>query len=126
MELFVKPYTGQPARIGIKYTYQFQAVKAYEELVNLTGGSELSGVLELSGNNLVLTLTSDYNGKTIQYKPLEFRLAELQKLIHLTPPFIFVHIYPQQNALLVAKPFRKSTFLEINHLELRGALAAHS
>ena len=116
-------YEEGPPRIGIKYVYEFQAVKAYEDLVRTCGKSELSAVLELSGAQLNLSLTSDFNGRTVHYKSLQFRNADLQKLAQLTPEFTFVHIYPRQNTLLIAKPFRKAEFLSISHLAFRGALA---
>ena len=123
MELFLKFYSDKPSRIGIKYTYEFQAVKAYEDLVRLLGESELNAMLELSGNRITLVLTSLFNGKQARYQALEFNARELQKLRSLgnDTTFEFVHIYAQHNTLLVAKPFKKARFFVINDIQLRGA-----
>ncbi len=123
MELFLKFYTDKPSRIGVKYTYEFQAVRAYEDLVRATRDSPLTALLELSKGRINLVLTSDFNGKQIQYKSLEFKNPELQKLRMQNPaePFLFVHIFPQHNTLLLAKPFRQARFLSIRKITLRGA-----
>jgi hypothetical protein len=123
VELFLKFYTDKPSRVGIKYTYEFQAVKAYEDLVRLFGESALSALLELSKEKLTLVLTSGFNGKQFRYQSLEFKPKELQKLRELGPEQVyeFVHIYAQHNTLMVAKPFRKAKFFVINEIELRGA-----
>ena len=123
MELLVKAYADQPARLGIRYIYEYQAVRAYEDLVRTVGAAGINGILELSGKQLQLKVISEYNGKTVLYKELEYREADLQRLARLTPPFTFVHVFPQQNVLLMAKPFRKADFLSIQALELRGILA---
>jgi hypothetical protein len=123
MELLVKLYAHQSARIGVKYTYEFQAVRAYEDLVRTAGDSELSAVMELSGAHVHLSLTSAFNGKTVHYKQLGFHEQDLRRLAQLSAPFMFVHIFPQHNTLLIAKPFRRAKFLQITHLELRGTLA---
>jgi hypothetical protein len=123
VELFLKFYTDKPCRIGIKYIYEFQAVKAYEDLVRLFGESELTALLEISKGRITLVLTSQFNGKQQRYQALEFKTQELQKLRSLgeNHSFEFVHIFAQHNTLMVAKPFRKTKFYLINRLELRGA-----
>ena len=123
MELFLKFYTDKPSRIGIKYTYEFQATKAYEDLVRLLGGSELSALIELNKERITLVLTSRFNGKQFRYQALEFKARELRKLRELGEGhrYEFVHIYANHNTLMVAKPFRQAKFLMINEIGLRGA-----
>jgi hypothetical protein len=123
VELFLKFYTDKPCRVGIKYTYEFQAVKAYEDLVRLLGDSELDALVELSRGRIDLVLTSDFNGKQSRYNALEFKDADLQKLRKQKPgeKYEFVHIFAQHNTLLLAKPFRKAKFYTIRSIELRSA-----
>jgi len=123
VELFLKFYSDKPSRIGVKYTYEFQAVKAYEDLVRLFGDGELSALLELTGDRITMVLTSQFNGKQSRYQRLEFKSGELQKLRSLGKDhtFEFVHIFAQHNTLMIAKPFRKTSFFVIRDIELRGA-----
>jgi hypothetical protein len=123
MELLVKLYSGQPPRLGIKHTYEYQAIKTYEDLVRTMEGEDVTAVIELSRNGIELCLTSVFNGRQVRYKSLEYKAGDLQKLRTLDPgkPLTFVHIFPQSNTMLVAKPFRRATFLTITSLELRGA-----
>ena len=123
MELLLKVYADQPPRLGIKYIYEYQAVRAYEELLTRAQQGELHAMLEIKGRQADLSITSEFNGQKFRYKDLEFKAADLQKLRALgeKPNLTFVHVFPQHNAILVAKPFRKATFLTITGLELRGA-----
>jgi hypothetical protein len=123
VELFLKFYADKPGRIGIKYTYEFQAVKAYEDLVRLLGDSGLDALFELAKDRITLVLTSQFNGKQARYQSLEFKSRELQKLRSFGEghTFEFVHIYAHHNTLMVAKPFRKARFFLINNIEMRGA-----
>jgi hypothetical protein len=123
VELFLKFYADKPSRIGIKYTYEFQAVKAYEDLVRLFGEGELSALLEITGDRITMVLTSQFNGKQSRYQHLEFKSGELQKLRSLgrNHAFEFVNIFAQHNTLMIAKPFRKAKFFVIRDIELRGA-----
>ena len=47
MELVVKLYDGKPSRIGIRYIYEYMAVKDYETLISKHGSSEFTLSIEL-------------------------------------------------------------------------------
>jgi hypothetical protein len=123
MELVVKLYTDKPSRIGIKFIYEFLAVKAYEDLIRKHGGNSYSAALELTRTGLNLKLTSLERGTTAEYKDLEFNTGQLQKLKQVYDKNMmlqFVHVYPKENRLFVAKPFRRESFVEIANIEWIG------
>ena len=122
MELLVKLYADKPCRIAVKYIYEFQARRAYEELLTRGGGDSVEAILELKKGKIDLSLRSDYSGAVTRYEGLSFKGADVQKLglRKENQKFDFVHIFPQSNTLLVAKPFRQARFLTISRFEFIG------
>lgn len=121
MELLVKRYADQPSRIAVRYIYEYQATKAYQDLVHAMENGSVQVVAEIKGKQIDLTLISDFNGKKIFYRALEFHQKDMEKMLLLQDgPSIFVHVYPKQNTLMVARPWKKSLFLQVSRLELRG------
>lgn len=121
MELIIKIYQDKPSRIGIKYQYQHQAVKAYEELIRKYPGETLKLRIEIVKCKMNLTFQSNESGVKIYYKALEFGLPQLTKikaLMNSGMPIEFVHIYMERNSPFIAKPFKKQTFFSNNNIEI--------
>lgn len=123
MELLIKLYEGKNSRIGIVYTYKFQAVKPYEDLIREHPGESFSITIELARQKMNLTLQSDQNGLKVLYKELSYKMSLLPKLntlIERKLPVEFVHVYFEGNTPFVAKPFHKEQFIRINNIEIIG------
>ena len=121
MELVIKLYSDQPSRVGIKYVYDYLAVKAYEDLVRNRPNPCFSLYAEPNANLLTITLVCQDTGNKFLYRSVSFKPDQLVKLRHhlqVYPQLQFVHTYPKHNGLLVAKPFKREIFLNITALEL--------
>jgi hypothetical protein len=121
--LLIKLYNDRPSRIGIKYSYEFQALKPYEDLVRKFPQHSFTMKLEPKAKQINLSLRSDQCGEVIRYKELLYKPDELRKLIDAGTgklPMEFVHIYSEANALLIAKPFKKQNFFTISSYEVIG------
>ena len=121
MELVVKIYGDKPSRIGVKYVYDYQAQRAYEDLVRKAGHGPHRLSLEPVRDRMLMVLTSEESGIKTIYKDLEFKMDQVNRLrFHFSPsnPLIFVHVFPKNNTLMVVKPFRKETFITITNFEL--------
>jgi len=124
MELLIKLYTDKPSRIGIKYTYGFQALKPYEDLIRQYSDHTFTLKLELKGKKINLVLQSEGSGAKIVYKDLDYKPEHLKKLEqqgYSGMPLQFVHIYSEANVLLIAKPFKKEKFISITAYEIIGS-----
>gem|GEM_PF-1854756 len=122
-QLLIKLYKDRPSRIGIKYTYEFQALKPYEELVRKYPQHSFSLKLEPKARQINLSLKSDQSGEVVRYKDLLYKPEELRKLIDAGSgvlPMEFVHIYSEANVLLIAKPFKQQTFFTVSSYEVIG------
>lgn len=122
-QLLIKLYQDRPPRIGIKYTYEFQALKPYEELVRKYPQHSFSLKLEPKARQINLSLKSDQSGEVVRYKDLLYKPEELRKLINAGSaalPMEFVHIYSAANVLLIAKPFKQETFFTVSSYEVIG------
>jgi hypothetical protein len=122
-QLLIKFYQDKPSRIGIKYTYEFQALKPYEELVRNYPEHTFTLRLEPKNDHITLTLLSDQCGERVIYKDLGYKKDQLTKLIQIGykgMPLEFVHIYSEANTMLIAKPFKKQTFFSISSYEVIG------
>jgi hypothetical protein len=121
MELVVKIYGDKPSRIGVKYVYDYQAQRSYEDLVKRSGSGSHSLTLEPVRERMTMILTSQDTGVKTVYKELEFKMDQINRLrqhFSQTNPLLFVHVFPKNNTLMVAKPFRKETFITISNFEL--------
>ena len=58
MELIIKIYSDKPSRIGVKYTYDYQAQKAYEEVIRKGGSGSYKLSLEPVRDKITLVATS--------------------------------------------------------------------
>jgi hypothetical protein len=118
--MIIKISVENPVRVGIKYLYDYQAVKAYEQLFNQDSGINFKLLIELLPGKIMLTLISELNGQRIQYKDLSYKVSDLQKLQYLPAgsPMQFVHVYPKSNNLFIAKAFRKNLFINITGHEI--------
>ncbi len=124
MELLLKTYSDKPSRLGVRYTYGFQAVKAYEELVRNYRGQEFAITLEPMKGCINLVLEAVQSGKKIPYKNLDYRpelLKKLESLNNASLALQFVHLYSETGAVFIAKPFKKTEFFSLTHYQIIGA-----
>lgn len=122
-QLLIKFYQDKPSRIGIKYTYEFQALKPYEALVQNYPDHTFSLTLEPKKDRINLIITSDQCGECVIYKDLGYKKDQLTKLMQIGykgMPLEFVHIYSEANTMLIAKPFKKQSFFSISSFEVIG------
>ena len=121
--LLIKLSKDKPSRIGIKYAYEFQALKPYEELVRKYPQHSFSLKLEPKAKQINLSLRSDQSGEVIRYQDLLYKPEELRKLIDAGSgalPLEFVHLYSEANVLLIARPFKQQTFFKVSSYEIIG------
>lgn len=121
--LLIKLSKDKPSRIGIKYAYEFQALRPYEDLVRKYPQHSFSLKLEPKAKQINLSLKSDQCGEVIRYKDLLYNPDELRKLIDAGSgvlPMEFVHIYSEANVLLIAKPFKQQHFFALSSYEVIG------
>ena len=121
MELMIKLYTDKPSRIAVKYPKEYTAIKTYEEIISKHRDEIFSLKIELAKDKVHLVLQAEQTGGRVTYKDLSYKTDQLKKVEMYTRqemPLQFVHIYHESNQLLIAKPFRKETFITISHLEV--------
>ena len=121
MELIIKLYNDKTSRIGVKYLQEYQAVKAYEEIISKYLNESFSIKLEPVKNKINLVLISSQTGGRVVYKDLDYSLAQLKRLESYTErqtALQFVHIYNKSNLLVIAKPFRTQKFLLLSDVEI--------
>jgi hypothetical protein len=122
VELIIKLYSDKPSRIGVKYLKEYLAVKAYEELISKYPNETFSLKIELSKAKVNLFFLSEETGGRVIYKDLDYKIEQLKKLeAYISSeggPLQFVHIYSNTNQLLIAKPFRKQTFITVTDIEV--------
>lgn len=128
MELLIKLYSDKPSRLAIKYTYEYLAVKDYENLIHRYGSGNFRAELEFHKDRIHLSLISETSGTRLTYKDLEFKMEQLKRLQAIYTPdlnLLFVHVFPKSNTLLVAKPFRREQFptvTDLNFIGIPGAM----
>lgn len=123
MELLIRLYSDKPSKIGVKYTYEYLAVKAYEAIMEKNAGYVFSLSMELVRDKVNLVLSSDQTGARVLYKDLGYKHEQLKKLQTLLNPgsdLEFVHIFSKANTLMIAKPFRSQSFIKLSHYEITG------
>ena len=119
MELLFKSYDDRPSRMGIVFTYSFQAVRAYELLLSKGQGQQFYLKLEILKSTLKLKLTSEQNGFIHIYKDVNFKAETLKKLIYTIDQktaLEFVHVYKEGNSPFIAKPFGKQKFIALSEV----------
>jgi hypothetical protein len=120
-ELIIKLYQDKPSRIGILYGNQFVASKEYATLLSNYLGESFRARLEVVKDRINLVLVSDKSNGKLEYKNLRYKSEQLKKLqAYVTGEIQFVHIYPVENNLLIAKPnlSRPMEFAFIKHYEI--------
>ncbi len=123
MEMLIKIYPDKPSRVGIKYQYDYLALRPYEDLVRKYPGHSFKLKIELTKakSRLQFVLQSDQTGIKIPYKDIEYRtelLNKIRALMNSDMPIEFVHIYMEGNSSFIAKPFKKQTFFSISSIEI--------
>ena len=124
MELVIKLYADKPSKIGVKYNQEYQAVKAYEELLAKNQGNEFQLKIEFVRGKISLELVCELTGSKTVYKELEYRLDQLKRLKAFIKPgndLHFVHVFSKANTLMIARPFRKNQFASIKDYEIIGS-----
>lgn len=122
-ELIIKLYHDKPSRIGILYGNQFVASRDYATLLSKYLGESFRARLEVVKDRINLILVSDKSNGKLEYKNLRYKseqLKKLQALVKSDSEIQFVHIYPVENTLLIAKPnlSRPMEFAFINQYEI--------
>jgi hypothetical protein len=119
VELFIRLSIDTPCRVGIKFTYEYLAVREYEEIVRKHRGETFLMKLEPVSGKIDLHLVSEQTGIRLKYKALECNLKEIHKLSSgAIFPMQFVHLFPKANSLYIAKPFRKEEFVTVTSCEI--------
>jgi hypothetical protein len=121
MELIVKLYADKPSRIGVKYPKEYQAVKAYEEIISKYRNENFTLRIELAKGKAFLLLVSGQTGGRVVYKELDYKTEHLKKLevyMQSGGNLQFVHIYADSNRLLIARPFRQQIFITVSSVEI--------
>lgn len=122
-ELIIKIYQDKPSRIGILYGNQFAASKDYATLLSNYLGEQFKARLEVVKDRINLVLVSNQSNGKLMYKNLRYKSDQLKKLqafVKSDSEIQFVHIYPVENQLLIAKPnlSRPMEFAFIHHYEI--------
>lgn len=122
-ELIIKLYQDKPSRIGILYGNQFVAGRDYAALLSKYLGECFKARLEVVKDRINLILVSNKSNGKLEYKNLRYKSDQLKKLqayVKSDSEIQFVHIYPVENQLMVAKPnlSRPMEFVSIHHYEI--------
>jgi hypothetical protein len=106
MQLAVKLYHEKLPRIGIIYSTEFQAGKAYEPFLSKYAGDKFKMTIELQRGKANLTLDSINGSAKVVYKDLEYKIEHLKKLqtyASTAGELELVHTYWKGNTLTIAK-----------------------
>lgn len=122
-ELIIKIYQDKPSRIGVLYGNQFVAGKDYATLLSRYLGERFRARFEVIKDRINLILVSNQSNGKLEYKNLRYKgeqLKKLQALVKQDSEIQFVHIYPVENQLLIAKPnlSRPMEFVFIHQYEI--------
>lgn len=124
MELVIKFCADRSVRVGIRFVYEYLAVKPYETIVSRHGTHNFSLRLEHERGAMKLVLRSNNDGAKFEYKELAFRVEQVKKLkdllAHEELPIRFVHIFPKENRLYIARPFKQEKLVNISGVEFVG------
>jgi hypothetical protein len=121
MELVIKLYEDKPSKVGVKYVYEYKAVREYEDLVRKYRNETFILKLEPAKNSITISITSEISGYTVTYKNLAYKpeqVKRLQAFFNAQTQLHFVHVFSKENTLYIAKPFRKEIFFSISKIEL--------
>ncbi|MDI1355689.1 MAG: hypothetical protein PSX36_12270 [bacterium] len=119
MDLLIKRYLNKPSKIGVKFLYEHKAVQEYEALIAQIGNAGAALRLECVRDKINLFLVSETTGMKFNYLGLDYvtaQITSLQQEDSADLKFQFVHVFARKNALLVAKPFHRETFLNISDI----------
>jgi hypothetical protein len=129
MELLVKLYQDKNPRIGVVYPSEFQAGKAFEQILEKHGHENFKAFLELKRHYLQLTLMPLNGGANVVYKELSFKPEHIKKLQAFIKPgteMHFVHVFKKGSESFIAKvrfkhpqPLIISTY-EISEISFQG------
>ena len=106
--------------MGILYPFEFQAVRAYEQLLLRCRNQKLNLQIEIKPTGLLLAVRSDFNAQLTLYRNIQFKpdhIIKIQRYLTGQAPAEFVHVFTRSNKLLIAKPFNKPELLPINEIE---------
>jgi hypothetical protein len=122
-ELIIKIYQDKPSRIGILYGSEYIAGKEYATLISNYLGEHFRARLEVVKDRITLILVSDQSNGKVVYKNLRYKgdqLKKLQAFVKADSEIQFVHIYPVENNLLIAKPnlSKPMEFVSIHQYEI--------
>ena len=124
MELVIKLYDDKPSKIGVKYNHEYQAVKAYEDLLDKNQGLIFQLKIEFVKDKVNLELVCEQTGSKTVYKQLDYKIEHINRLKTFIKPdhdLDFVHIFSKANTMMIAKPFRTKKFVTIKGYEIRSS-----
>ena len=106
MQVIIKLYKDQAPRIGVVYPSEYQAGKAYEQLMMKYSDEVFHASFELIKGLITLTLKSVTGSGTICYKELEFKTDQLKRLQAFCNPktsMEFIHVYKKADGIFIPK-----------------------
>jgi hypothetical protein len=123
MKLVIKLYQDRPSRIGILYKSVFEASKTYTAILEKYLGETFQVTFEFVKNKITLRLISNESLAKIEYRDIDYEIADLKKLSVFIKPnteLEFVHVYNTSNKLMIAKPnlTENKEFIRINNYEI--------
>ena len=122
MELIIKLYNEKPSRVGIKFIYEFQAVKAYEQILSKHGENFFLS-MEVQRGQVKLVLQSEKDGAKLEFRELGFKPDQVNRLRQFCSgnySLQFVHVFPKENKLFVARPFKQERFINVINMKFIG------
>lgn len=108
-------------RLAIEYSKEYEANRAYEQILKNEKKHEFIAEIELFKSSLNLSLKSLDSGKSHLYKHVNYSPQHIHKLLQMIETkteFKFFHVYSKSNVLTVCKPFGRSTFISILSVSL--------
>lgn len=121
MTFHFKSSPADGSRFAIEYSKEYEANRAYEQILKNERKYDFIAEIELFKSFLNLSLRSMDSGKIYLYKHVNYSPQHIHKLLQVIETkteFIFFHVYYKSNVLTVSKPNGRSTFISIRSVSL--------
>lgn len=106
MEILIKLRADKKPRIGIAYLNEYEAGKAFQQILETYPKESFVARLEIFRSHAHFTLYPVNGGRPVFYRHLSFKPDQVKKLQTFVSPkteMEFVHIYKKGNMAFVAK-----------------------